>query len=89
MADVYRDGEVHVQHKKCATCIFHPGNRMQLEEGRVEDMVAEALANDSVITCHKTLYGQAEHNAACRGFYDLDESIVLRLAAAMDVLVFD
>jgi hypothetical protein len=62
---------------------------MSLGEGRVESMVAEALGSDTVITCHKTLYDQAEHQAVCRGFYDLDESIILRLAAAMEVLVFD
>lgn len=52
---------------RCDTCIFHPGNRMQLRDGRVRGMVAEAIERDSFIPCHKTLDGE---RAVCRGFFD-------------------
>lgn len=58
---------------KCSTCIFHPGNRMQLRSGRVKDMVETALRGGGTITCHKTLsYGghPGFGEAVCRGFYD-------------------
>ena len=38
------------------TCMFRPGNLMRLDEGRVEGMAAEALADDGgTIVCHDTL----------------------------------
>lgn len=85
---VYSDGKVHVMPEKCSTCIFRPGNLMRLQPGRVKEMVDGALANQSVIPCHKTIYGEREQEAVCRGFYDAHGSRVpaLRLAAAMDVI---
>lgn len=50
---------------------------MHLEEGRVEEMVAQATANESCITCHKTLDGQ---QAVCRGFYDRHRTQPLQIA---------
>ncbi|MEU4229401.1 hypothetical protein AB0F17_34335 [Nonomuraea sp. NPDC026600] len=47
---------------------------MHLEPSRRNAMVAEALANNSWIICHKTLpYGgtPAARQAVCRGFYDI------------------
>lgn len=51
----------------CDTCIFRPGNLMQLKPGRVRGMVADSIRRDSFIPCHKTLDGE---RAVCRGFYD-------------------
>jgi hypothetical protein len=51
---------------------------MQLSEGRVESMVADAKKGDSAIICHDTLHGK--ENAVCRGFYDRHSTIPLRLA---------
>lgn len=81
----YRDGRVHVLAGKCATCIFRPGNLMRLTPGRVKGMVDAALADQSAITCHSTLYGQGDGQAVCRGFYDAhgDRSLPLQLARAM------
>lgn len=73
----YRNGRVHVKRVRCPTCIFRPGNLMQLNDGRVDDMVAEATANESAITCHATLDGD---NAVCRGFFDLHATQPLQLA---------
>lgn len=68
---------------RCSTCIFRPGNLMQLRPGRVSGMVAEAVANDGCIPCHKTL-DHAEPVAVCRGFFDKHgtRSLLTRLAYA-------
>jgi hypothetical protein len=57
---------------KCSTCIFHPGNRMQLRSGRVRQMVQDALDGGGFITCHSTLPSTAGRGQAaiCRGFFD-------------------
>jgi hypothetical protein len=44
--NVYRNRQVHVLAEQCATCIFRPGNLMELCPGRVRGMVAEATAKD-------------------------------------------
>src|ERR1017187_5870798 len=70
---VFRDGKVHVCAEMCETCIFRPGNLMNLSEGRVESMVQEATKRDSCIPCHETLgvpeqdlwlYARSFHTAA-------------------------
>lgn len=89
--DVFRDGEVHVLSEMCATCVFRAGNLMRLQAGRLREMVQESLAEDSAITCHATLYGGAEHNAVCRGFYDRYKHHVfpLRLAILCERISYD
>lgn len=85
----FRDGQVHVLAGKCSTCIFRPGNLMMLDPGRVEQMVEDSVAGGSCIPCHSTLVTGAP--AICRGFWDghADEVMVLRLAQAMEIVVFD
>lgn len=85
-AGPFRDGRVHVLREKCATCVFRPGNLMRLEPGRLQGMVREAVADDSAITCHSTLYREDVDQAVCRGFADGYATLPLRLAAALDVL---
>ena len=48
-SNVYRNGRVHVQSRMCDTCIFRPGNGMQLRRGRVAQMVRDATRLDSCI----------------------------------------
>jgi hypothetical protein len=67
---VYSDGVIHVMPDKCATCIFHAGNRMTLEAGRVKGMVTDSIRDGGCIPCHKTTYGQRDQEAVCRGFFD-------------------
>lgn len=67
--NAYRDGKVHVCAEMCSTCVFRPGNLMQLQSGRVRGMVEEAKRNGSAIVCHQTLYRGVD-NALCRGFCD-------------------
>lgn len=84
--NVFNNGVIHVQQHMCDTCIFRPGNKMGLEEGRVEQMVADATADDGCIPCHKTILGAHEQEAVCRGFYDRHPTTPLRLGAAMGII---
>jgi hypothetical protein len=59
--------------RMCATCIFRPGNPMQLNPGRLRDLVDQARSGDGFIVCHSTLPGMAPPGvkpAVCRGFAD-------------------
>jgi hypothetical protein len=86
---VFRKGMVHVQAVMCDTCIFRPGNLMQLESGRVEQLVKGASAAQSCIPCHETTHGQDPRGeAVCRGFYSLHPTLPLKLAAAMNKIKF-
>lgn len=79
MADVYRDGVIHVQARMCKTCIFRPGNLMHLDPGRVEAMVEdEECGDDGCIPCHQHLDGPGQ--AVCRGFFDKHRNTPLQVA---------
>lgn len=80
--EVFRDGKVHLCERKCSTCIYRPGNLMRLDAGRKEGMETEAVANQSVIPCHKTIFGQAVGPAICRGYWDTQKHNVGILSAA-------
>ncbi len=85
---VFRDGSVHVMAEQCSTCIFRGGNLMDLEPGRVKQMVDDATASDGCIPCHKTTYGQAEGEAVCRGFFDLHSTPTLQIAERIGIVKF-
>lgn len=80
--EVYRDGLIHVCVKKCSTCIYRPGNLMHLSDDRKDGMEREAVANQSVIPCHKTIFGEEVGPAICRGYWDTQKHAVGLLAAA-------
>lgn len=84
--NVWNHGRMHVQAEMCATCIFRPGNKMQLRRGRVRAMVDEAKADDGTIPCHETIAGQRKQQAICRGFYDNHPTPTLELAKRMGVI---
>lgn len=84
-----RGGKVHVLSEMCSTCIFRPGNKMQLRPGRVAEMVKDARRNESAITCHSTLYQEGVDNAVCRGFFDRHKTQPLQVAERLGLLVFD
>jgi len=72
--DVFRDGKVHVAERKCATCIYRPGNLMNLQAGRKDQMQADAIADGGVIPCHQTIEayrGEGGSESVCRGFFDV------------------
>lgn len=67
------DGKLRVLTEKCSTCVFHPGNRMRLNPGRLQDLVQQNLSAGAALVCHATLtYGDHPDfgPALCRGFYD-------------------
>lgn len=89
--NVYRDGEVHVLSEECATCIFRPATR-PVDGARVAGMVRETMDEPgATVVCHSTLYRDDVEHAICRGWYDRlgDRDPILRMAAAMGVLVED
>jgi hypothetical protein len=79
---VYRDGRVHVLTEKCPTCVFHPGNRMDLQPGRLADLVRRNVAAGAGLTCHATLMSAEQPRAICRGFWDSYRHQVPLLQAA-------
>jgi hypothetical protein len=81
--NVYRDGFVYVCREMCSTCVFRPGNKMELRSGRVRQMVDEAKEHDSTIVCHKTLDGDS---AACRGFFDRHKTPPLQIAERLNLV---
>lgn len=83
---VYRDGKVHVLSAMCSTCIFRPGNLMQLREGRVDQMVRDATRNQSCIPCHSTLSGK---QSVCYGFFKLHATAPLQIAERMGLVEMD
>ncbi|MFB9854488.1 hypothetical protein ACFFMR_29320 [Micromonospora andamanensis] len=66
-------GKSRLLSKQCDSCIFAPGNRMNLGPGRLRDLVTKVHEQGSYIICHDTLphylYPQAKP-AICRGFAD-------------------
>jgi hypothetical protein len=79
--NVFRDGKIHVQERKCSSCIYRPGNLMHLEPGRKDQMEADAIRDEGVIPCHQTIHGRREQESVCRGFFDVAKHQTLLQAA--------
>ena len=88
MTRTYVNGRVHVRRTQCATCIFRPGNLCHLEPDRVEQMVQQADADHTAITCHHHLYQGADIEPVCRGYYERRSSMTLRLAEQLDIITW-
>ncbi|MEV7926057.1 hypothetical protein [Kitasatospora sp. NPDC088779] len=85
-------GEVRVLARLCDTCIYRPGNLMNLAPGRVRQLAAEALDANGHIVCHSTLPALAPpgtKGAICRGFANAHGNAIfaLRIAAAFGRIV--
>lgn len=86
----YRNGHVHVLAEQCETCVFRPGNLMSLSRERMRELIDDNVEADTALTCHSTLYRDDDvEPAVCRGFYDRYPTVPLRLAIALDVVVYD
>lgn len=83
---VARDGRVHVEQSRCATCIFRPGNLMHLEPGRVAEMTRLADTAESCIPCHSTMDTDAP--TVCRGYFDRRSSTSLQIAERLGLIEF-
>lgn len=84
--NTFVNGKVYVRRTRCKTCIFRPGNLMQLEEGRVEQMIVDADEAHSAIPCHSHLHQGAEIEPVCKGYYDRGSSMTLRLARMAGII---
>lgn len=76
--------EVRLCSRMCDTCVFRPGNLMNLRPGRLASWVKELHRDQGHIVCHKTLDTQAP--AICRGYADKADqgrSFALRVGRAM------
>lgn len=88
----FRDNKLHVLSEKCSTCIFRPGNPMNLVPGRLQHMVRDTVQNDSYIVCHQTLDINHEYDAepaVCKGFFDSYTTNPLRVASRLNLIEFD
>lgn len=63
------DSKIPVYEERCSTCVFHPGNRMRLAEGRLADLVAVNRARGTALVCHKTLHLPRRERVLCHGFF--------------------
>jgi hypothetical protein len=76
-------GVVRLCDDLCSTCVFRPGNLMNLGPGRVKEMTDSALADEGHIVCHSTL--GTEEPAICAGYANLpaakERSLALRMIA--------
>ncbi|MFJ3793614.1 hypothetical protein [Kitasatospora sp. NPDC090091] len=84
--------EIRVLADLCGTCIYRPGNLMNLAPGRVRQLAHEALAHNGHIVCHSTLPALAPpgtKGAICRGFANAHGNAIfaLRIGAAFGRIV--
>lgn len=82
---VYRDGYVHVNRTLCRTCIYGPEPPIPLATR--EAMEQGANDESGAIVCHETT--GTRKPTVCRGYYEVNRSAILRLAAAMSAVAFD
>jgi hypothetical protein len=59
-----------VYSRRCSTCVFRPGNALQLRPGRLADVVEQHRETGTALVCHETTHGAASAEVLCRGFYD-------------------
>lgn len=76
---------VRVRAERCTTCVFRPGNLMQLEPGRLKDLI-DMNEQGGWLTCHQTLVyatGRYDTPAVCKGWeqsYGLGPTMELLIA---------
>ncbi len=88
---VARADGVHVLNDMCETCVFKPGDRMNLEPGRLRGMIQGALKDESCIPCHSTIRRDDTAPAICHGFWRryAHRVVTLRLAVFLKCVVFE
>lgn len=84
---VYDNTGVHVMAEQCSTCIFRPGNLMQLNKGGLKGMVEDCNREDVNVICHQTL--GRDVGAICRGSFDLRPGQMTQIAERIGLLHFD
>lgn len=72
---------IRVHREMCSTCIFRPGNLMNLNPGRLKDMVETVRESDTFVVCHQTL-SDAE-GVVCKGSWDKIETSPVQIATRL------
>lgn len=56
----------------CRTCVFHPGNPLQLRPGRLAEVLDHNRDAGTMLVCHVTTYGQRPDlgEVLCRGYWN-------------------
>jgi hypothetical protein len=65
-----------VAEKQCDQCLFT--ERRIVSEARKEKIIASCQRSDLYFSCHK--FQQAGRDVCCRGFYDNEKTLVIKLA---------
>jgi hypothetical protein len=87
------DGRPRRLSRRCLTCIFRGGNKMQLCPGRLQDMLRTCNERDGFVVCHEILtYGSNPDfgPAMCAGYYDhpqATQTTLVQLADRLDAWV--
>jgi len=78
----------HVMRKMCETCIFHPGNRMDLRAGRLKELIRETDKDDTNVICHqsKGLLGKVKIKVWCKGSVDRRPGQAVRVTQRLGIL---
>lgn len=80
--DVNGPNGIRIMREQCSTCIYRPGNLMQLRHGRVADMTRECRARDTNVVCHQTLSDKL--GAFCRGSVDAHAGQLVRIGERLN-----
>lgn len=81
---------LRVMREQCSTCIFRPGNLMQLRPGRMADMTRQTDLRDTNVSCHQMLEAATrdQHTEAlCRGSVDRRPGQMMRIAERLGMVV--
>lgn len=79
---------VRLLSERCRTCVF--GTNPPVPPARVRQVIQDNLREGTLLMCHSTLYGQADAEAMCRGYWDAHRHrtntarVMDRLSAAWD-----
>lgn len=73
-----------VTERKCSQCLFSP-NKIVSDERR-RDVLDECRRKDSYFICHKSSIARGE--VCCRGFYDTQNSQMMRIARRLNAVEF-
>lgn len=75
----------YVMRDNCSTCIFRPGNLMNLNEGRLKELTDSTDRDDTNVICHQTL--DDEVGAVCKGSADRRPGQALQIAQRLGLVV--
>jgi hypothetical protein len=72
--------------EQCSTCIFRPGNLMNLDEGRLKDLTDSTDRGDTNVVCHQTLDQRV--GAFCKGSVDRRAGQAVQLAERLPFIEY-